>query len=262
MDLSAFLAKIRLRLGWHPDLPDHRDLLYVAPKAILKALPPSVDLTPQCPPIFDQETIGSCTANAISSAHLFAQMAQKKTTQIVPSRLFIYWNERALMGKRYILVDSGAYLRDGFKTIAKDGVCSEQLWPYRIKQFRIKPSRKCYKAALDNQAIEYRRVGQTLDEIKACLAEGFPVVFGFSVYDSMMTEEVMKTGIIPMPGVNDSQSGGHAVYAAGYDDATKEFIIVNSWGTEVGIKGVFRMPYDYLTNADLAADLWTLRLVE
>jgi len=36
-------------LGWLPDLPDHRDLLYTAPSAVLKKLPAKVDLREQCP---------------------------------------------------------------------------------------------------------------------------------------------------------------------------------------------------------------------
>jgi C1A family cysteine protease len=56
--------------------------------------------------------------------------------------------------------------------------------------------------------------------------------------------------------------GGHAVMAVGYDDEKKHFIIQNSWGTEWGDKGFFYMPYDYAANSDLAADFWTIRIVE
>ena len=37
------LRKIQ-RYGWIPDMPDHRDLLYAAPVAALRALPPKADL--------------------------------------------------------------------------------------------------------------------------------------------------------------------------------------------------------------------------
>ena len=51
------------RYGWIPDLPDDRDHLYAAPPAILSALPPYIDMRAQCPAVYDQGMLGSCTAN-------------------------------------------------------------------------------------------------------------------------------------------------------------------------------------------------------
>jgi len=56
------------RYGWSPDLPDHRDFLYAVPPATAVALPPGVDLRPNCAPVYDQGQLGSCTANAIAGA--------------------------------------------------------------------------------------------------------------------------------------------------------------------------------------------------
>ena len=53
--------------NWKPDRPDARDHIFalkVAPPS--KPLPPSVDLTSLCSPVFDQGDIGSCTANALA----------------------------------------------------------------------------------------------------------------------------------------------------------------------------------------------------
>jgi hypothetical protein len=36
-------------------------------------------------------------------------------------------------------VDSGAMIRDGIRSVARLGFYSEDLWPYDIKNFRIKP---------------------------------------------------------------------------------------------------------------------------
>jgi C1A family cysteine protease len=86
------------RYGWVRDLPDQRDHLYAAPPQFLSALPSQVDLRPQCPPIYDQGQLGSCTANAIGAAHEFSQMKQglPAPAPFGPSRLFIYYNERAI----------------------------------------------------------------------------------------------------------------------------------------------------------------------
>src|SRR5207248_878049 len=89
--------KIR-RFGWTPDLPDHRDKIYSAPFLHAAQLPPSVDLRSGCPPVYDQGQLGSCTGNAIAAAIEFDQMKQKVADVFVPSRLFIYYNERVMEG--------------------------------------------------------------------------------------------------------------------------------------------------------------------
>ena len=83
------------RFGWVPDLPDYRDHLYAAPVATLAVLAPRADLRPQCPPVYDQVQLGSCTANAIAAAIEFDLLKQRQP-DFVPSRLFIYYNERVM----------------------------------------------------------------------------------------------------------------------------------------------------------------------
>jgi C1A family cysteine protease len=248
------------RYGWIPDLPDHRDVLYAAPLAVLRALPPKVDLTRKCPAVYDQGALGSCTANAIGAAHQFEQMREERKTAFVPSRLFIYYNEREMEGT--VNEDAGAMLRDGIKSVVKQGVCPEKQWPYVIRDFTKKPTPPCYEEALNHQVVSYRRVAQTLNQMKGCLASGFPFVFGFSVYESFESPAVTRTGKVPMPGSGEVLLGGHAVMAVGYNDASQRFAVRNSWGEDWGRKGYCTMPYAYLTDPDLAADFWTIRMVE
>ena len=254
------MPKINARYGWVPDLPDHRDHVFAAPAPVLLALPPKVDLRSVCPPVLDQKDLGSCTANAIANAHLFDQIKQKAANKFPPSRLFIYYNERAMEGT--ISVDAGAMIRDGIKSIGKQGVCPEDLWPYDTTKFAKKPPLKAYKVALNHQAISYQRVVQTASQMKGCLAAGFPFVFGFTVYESFESDAVTKTGKVPMPATGEKVLGGHAVLAVGYDDASQRFIVMNSWSPAWGDKGFCYMPYPYLTDSDLAADFWTVRVVE
>jgi len=253
-------AAMKRGYGWVPDLPDHRDQLYAAPVAAMAKLASKADLRKQCPPVYDQGQLGSCTGNAIAAAHEFDQMKQNPTGAFQPSRLFIYYNERQMEGT--VDSDSGAQIRDGIKSVGQQGVCPESEWPYDISQFRTKPSASAFQDAAKYKAILYQRVARSLAQMKGCLASGFPWVFGFTVYESFESPEVARTGMVPMPGTGENTVGGHAVMAVGYEDSQDRFIVRNSWGTGWGLKGYFLMPYAYLLDENLSDDFWTIRLVQ
>src|SRR5208337_3490228 len=172
----------------------------------------------QCPPVYNQLQLGSCTANAIAAAIQFEQMKQNLPV-FAPSRLFIYYNER-VMGHS-VTTDNGAQIRDGIKSVAQQGVGPETMWPYDDKNtdpkpcpacpYAKKPTPTCYTAAAKHKVMTYQRLTPTLDTLKGCLASGYPFVFGFTVYDGFESPQVAKTGILAMPGPKEKVVGGHAV---------------------------------------------------
>jgi C1A family cysteine protease len=245
--------------GWVRDLPDQRDFLYSAPVANMAALPPKVDLRPECPKtVYDQGQLGSCTANAIAGALEFDRI-KEGLPDFTPSRLFIYYNERAMEGT--IGTDSGAQIRDGIKSVGSIGAPPETDWPYNIKEFAVKPPQKAFADAPLDKAVQYQSVAQVLGQMKGCLASGYPFVCGFTVCESFESTQVAQTGIVPMPASNEKVLGGHAVLAVGYDDSSQRFIVRNSWGPGWGMAGYFTVPYAYLADSHLSDDFWTIRLV-
>lgn len=140
---------------------------------------------------------------------------KEKKQDFMPSRLFIYYNEREIQGT--VDSDSGAQIRDGIKSVASQGDCPEREWPYDISKFIQKPLQKCYDDAIKHKAVRYQRVVRTLNQMKGCLASGYPFVFGFTVYESFESQEVAKSGQVSMPAPNENMVGGHAVVAVGYD---------------------------------------------
>ena len=157
--------------------------------------------------------------------------------------------------------DSGAAIRDGIKSVASQGACSEADWPYDISKFAVQPPQNCYTDAKLDLVTSYARVPQTIDAMRGVLAQQQPFVFGITVYDSFESQQVATTGIVPLPGGNEQMLGGHAILAVGYDDALRAFIFRNSWGSGWGQNGYGMIPYTYLTNSDLASDFWTISAV-
>jgi C1A family cysteine protease len=276
-------------LGWLPDLPDNRDfspaegkrdvpeVTEKVPELLGKLgaaeptedVPPSVDLSARFSPIEDQGSLGSCTANA-GVALLEYYELQAFGKHLDASRLFLYKTTRNLMGATG---DTGAFLRTTMHALAVFGVPPAEYMPYDIDRFDEEPTAFAYSYAQAYKALQFYRLdpggtdrGTLLQQIKTNLASKLPVMFGFSVFSSY--QDGAEAGEIPFPSAKDRQVGGHAVVAAGYDDARKitapggastsgAILIRNSWGTTWGRNGYGWLPYAYVTEG-LAVDWWSL----
>jgi C1A family cysteine protease len=220
-------------------------------------MPLAVDLRPLCPPIYDQSTEGACVAHAVAAAMEFDLM--KVQHDIMLSRQFIYYNARQI--ENCVEVDNGCMLRDAIQSVAILGACPESEWTYNIDAFSIKPPDQAYTDGLKHKVIAYNRVGPFLNQMKGCLASGYPFAFGMMCYESFESEEFMRTGILSLPGANEMCYGGHCVLAVGFSDADQRFIIRNSWGSSFGMAGYFTIPFTYLLDPQLCTDFWTIKSV-
>lgn len=284
-------------LGFHPDLPDLRDLVVQpgeglpqlvkdvvrelqrmraesagvkekkaarreCPSFLLReagTLPSRCDLTEtgHFSPVEDQGPIGSCTAQAVIGLVEYLMRVGGAGVEDM-SRMFLYKTTRRVLG---LVGDSGAYLRSTIKALALFGVPPEHSWPYDAGLIDAEPEAYHYSFARNFRAIAYARMdgygsGDTLDNVKRTLLDGFPVAFGFPVYDSIETVGEPDF-VIPFPTPGDRLIGGHAVLAVGYDDETQALIIRNSWGLGWGFQGYAFLPYAYVTRA-LATDFWSV----
>jgi len=254
------LLPLQRKYGWRPDLPDHRDLLFKFNEEVFDRNLEHVDHRNQCPPVFDQGSLGSCTAQSLATAYLFDEMKQENADTFTPSRLFIYYNERSVEGTTDI--DNGASIRDGIKSINKTGVCHESLWPYDVSKFAQTPPSICYQDAKEHKSLKYYRIKQRRSQLKSALQTGYPVVCGIAVYESMETPHVAETGLVSMPEENEKLLGGHCIVLVGYDNEKKLWLFRNSWGSSWGNEGYGYLPYQYLSNrTKLASDFWIIQTV-
>lgn len=170
--------------------------------------------------------------------------------------------------------DAGVEIRDLFKAIMFGGVAPEDLWPYDDAHFLPGPPDSVYAAAEKYTISSYSRLVAESSYLQ-CLAMGKPIILGFDVLESFDSEELAKTGVMPIP-TDREELSGHAVLCVGYDldfknskafkasgiDATrvsdKALLIRNSWGTAWGWEGGhFWMPINYATNPSTGGDAWT-----
>ncbi len=243
------------RYGWRPSLPDQRDTLHLyQPPAT--ALPPHVDLRPLDVPIQDQGDEGSCTAFSTTACDWFVRR-KLKLSDFEPSEAFTYYGARVYEGTPH--EDSGAQVREALRDLIWHGACPISAMPYVVGDYAVAPSATAKAAAALHKITTYHALEQNLNDMKACLAEGYPFVSGFTVYESFESSEVARTGKVPMPTMFEGVLGGHAVTTVGYDDTQQAFIVRNSWSVTWGDHGYFYMPYKYWTSSRLSGDFWTIR---
>jgi C1A family cysteine protease len=256
--------------GWKKPAQKPKELHKFA-IARTNALIRKLDLSPLMPPVYNQGELGSCTANAIAGAYEYCEMKENEKSEFTPSRLFIYYLERSKEGT--IGEDDGGQISDGVAVVHTIGVCPEnatsvysasEVWPYDVAKFAEKPPQACYAIAAKHRSVKYKPIPQIISHIKQSIINGFPVIFGFQVYSSFEGDQIASDGILHLPQPSEQIVGGHAILCTAFDD---DFVIDgkagavkirNSWGADWGLAGYFWMPYDYITNPDLADDFWSV----
>jgi hypothetical protein len=248
----------RIKVGsYRPDKRNPNDKVFQSRQFSANNLPPKVDLRPYMTEVENQGDSNSCTANAMAGAYEYLMKRLTNQDSNV-SRLFIYYNARALDGDTD--QDEGTYLRSCIKVLKKYGTCSEQTWPFDLHRIHIAPEESAYSEATNFLVEDAYRVEVDLDQMRSCLAEGYPFTFGLQLFGSF--QDAGSQGLVPMPDLDeDEHDGGHAMLCVGYSDADKVFIVRNSWGESWGDRGYCYIPYNYMTNPDLNGDLWSIRRV-
>lgn len=262
--------------------------------------------------IYDQLRTGTCTANATAAALWYEEKAGRHEEifgSYGPSRLFIYWLARGAYKNDSCDLkwprDGGSCVRDAMRGIATCGACTEADWPFDVNHINTKPPQTAFDLAARSKINYFYRLdpdrptndkdhlstaqkdalGATvLENLKKCLTEQYPVVFGFwyymhpaEAYDQehkpavlrdVWAEKGFPRHCFPdqLPedlklrnDYGDVVSPGHTVLAIGYDEDRRQVLIQNSRGSSWGGNGTFWMPYSWITDYAATNDFWTIR---
>lgn len=231
----------------HIEITKSNVLLKTQPSSNLK-LPTTYSLQSALAPILNQGNLGACVANAFA-----LNIATQTNKGVMPSRLTLYSNCRILQNTP-LNQDSGTDVYTANTAIQNYGVCQETAWPYTINKYKQFPPLSAYQASRFFKTFTCYYPTQTQASLtNALYTNQKPIVFGFLVYSSFMTQTVAKTGVVPVPNPSrETFQGGHCMNIIGYDNTNNWFVCANSWGTSWGNNGLCYIPYTYLLNPNLA----------
>ena len=108
------------------------------------------------------------------------------------------------------------------------------MWPYAISKNAENRPQEAYDKANKTLIKKYQSLVLLLYAIQFAISHILPVAFGCIVYDNF--KDLSENFIVPHPAGN--ALGGHAQMLVGFDDDTKLFKILNSWGLNGAIKVV------------------------
>jgi C1A family cysteine protease len=248
--------------GYRYAAPRPGTKLYSAAKSAIDRLPPKVDLRPQMTAVENQGETSSCVANAVAGAYEYLVKQHLGEDAYDVSRLFIYYNARRASGCEG--EDGGSIISDAISGLREHGACSEETWPFDEGAVLDEPHGEAYEEASQFLVEDVLQVPTTLEAWRTCLAEGSPIVFGISLFNSF--DNHRKKGLVPLPTNKETareSHSGHAMLCVGYSDPDKLFIVRNSWGTDWGDGGYCYIPYSYLLNSKFNdGDSWIIRRLE
>jgi C1A family cysteine protease len=230
---------VRNKHSCRPSRPDNRDWVYQVARAPVRD---AVDLREWDTRVEDQKTLGSCVGQALTGAYEMMLRRNYPNNFTELSSLFVYYNAR--LNEDLTDIDAGTTIRSAIQGIARYGVCTEELWPYDVEKFDIRPSPEAYSDGRKRTLENYRRL-YGIPEMTTAINNNRPVVIGMSVYSQFI--DISKTNpVVELPENKFADYyGEHAVFLVGYNKDKKQLLAKNSFGSEWGENGYFWIPYDY-----------------
>ncbi len=241
------------RLGLVPPVHTGHEPLLSLEAAPLFTLPTGLDWRSNggsyVTPVRNQEGCGSCWA--------FASTAALESVTLISNRtpgVDLDLSEQVLVSCGGVGSCGGGYIDSVANFFKNTGLPVESCYPY------TGTDGACSNACPGWQSSTYRisswhyvaTSSPTLDALKAALYAYGPLVTTMSVYQDFFS---YQEGVYQY--VSGTLAGFHAVLLVGYDDIDQYFVVKNTWGTDWGESGYFRIAYSEL-NSPVGFGEWTI----
>jgi C1A family cysteine protease len=193
-------------------------------------------------PVQDQGRCGSCWAFACIAA-LESQVLMHRQDQKAVVKL----SEQVLVSCSGAGNCAGGYIDQASNYLRDHGAPPEACYPYLAEDGDCQDACPEYQNPAQVQRLKswqwiarggWVPIKPTVEKLKQALITYGPLVVGFQVYEDFIAYE---SGVYEY--VEGEHLGGHAVLLVGYDDKEQCFICKNSWGTDWGEQGFFRIAY-------------------
>ena len=213
-----------------------------------QVLPPSVDLSQDMPPPGQQGKQNSCVGWAVAYAlksyqekleerYLLVDASGRADPSHVYSPAFIY--NQINNGR-----DGGSYIIDALNLLSNQGAATWADMPYNEADFTQPPSDLAKARAQRYHIEDWRQINpQELQELKAQLNAGYPIIIGFMVDEGFLNA---KPGFIWNADAGQ-KIGAHAAVLVGYNDQRQAFKLINSFGASWGDGGYGWITYEHFT---------------
>lgn len=208
---------------------------------------PAYSMRRYCPVAGSQGSIGSCVGWATGYAAYTISLAVRNNitdrttiTQMAKSALYIY--NQIKIGP----CAEGSYMHHAVQLLQTQGVCDFR--DFNPPVCDILPSAAQRSLATANRISEFytlfdhnaRADNKIIATIESLQAQK-PVIVGMDLTPSFYT--IGSAGLWS-PMLSEPSRGGHAMCVVGYDDRSRRFEILNSWGTGFGNDGFLYVSYE------------------
>lgn len=221
-------------------------------KKFVENLDFKVSLKEFAPKPQDQGLLPSCVGWSVGYGALTIMEAQRKdwvnknlVTQEAFSPLFIY-NQLAINKDCEY---AGASFPSAFRFLKAQGTCKKTAFNVDNEDCSALPNNIIKRSAFDNRIKDYYQLfvkdsptKEKINKTRVSLSEGFPVVVGMYLTPDFRDVSEKEPTWRPQE-THDDELYPHAMVVVGYDDLTKTFEIMNSWGTDWGNKGFVNVTY-------------------
>ena len=245
------------------------DMLARFPQAPLHRgpLPGHADLSRHFPGVGNQGRQGSCVGWAVAYARTYyrfwwlKKQGRRPTLRNMVSPAYIY--NLARVGH----CNSGSRIPDNLR-ILQQGAASWRQYPYSQSRCRRPPPRLRQRVRRQFRVTRFWRINpRNINQVKAQLAKGHPVVFGtytnktfkrLGKYRPYRGKKRWKNYLwnSGYPTARERRIG-HAMVLYGYWNGCNCFGLINSWGRRWGSKGKAFISYD--TFRKRVSSAWTIR---